>query len=233
MRPRLTNGNFKTPFDPLDTHGQGFIEGNAWNYSFYVPHAPQKLIELMGGEERFVAHLDSLFKMELPDRYFANTEDIMRSGIIGNYVHGNEPSHHIPYFYNFTAQPWKTQAATRMILEKQYSLNSEGMGGNDDCGQMSAWYVFSALGLYPFAPGSPDYALTTPLVKEATIVLDNTHTLHISTENNSDQNVYIQAVFWNGKRLLKPFISHLDLLQGGEIRFVLGPKPAKKAFVLH
>ena len=233
MRPRLTNGNFKTPFDPLDTHGQGFIEGNAWNYSFYVPQAPQKLIELMGGEERFVAHLDSLFKMELPDRYFANTEDIMRSGIIGNYVHGNEPSHHIPYFYNFTAQPWKTQAATRMILEKQYSLNSEGMGGNDDCGQMSAWYVFSALGLYPFAPGSPDYALTTPLVKEATIVLDNTHTLHISTENNSDQNVYIQAVFWNGKRLLKPFISHLDLLQGGELRYILGPKPAKKAFVLH
>jgi predicted alpha-1,2-mannosidase len=232
MRPRLTNGSFKTPFDPLDTHGQGFIEGNAWNYSFYVPQAPQTLIELMGGEARFVAHLDSLFTMSLPDRYFANTEDIMRSGIIGNYVHGNEPSHHIPYFYNFTTQPWKTQAATRMILRKQYSLNSEGMGGNDDCGQMSAWYLFSALGLYPFAPGSPDYALTTPLVKEATLVLDQERTLHIVTENNSDQNVYIQAVLWNGKRLFKPFISHLDLMQGGELRFVLGSKPSKKAFVV-
>jgi predicted alpha-1,2-mannosidase len=230
MRPRLSNGNFKTPFDPLDTHGQGFIEGNAWNYSFYVPQAPQNLIEQMGGEARFVAHLDSLFTMSLPDRYFANTEDIMRSGIIGNYVHGNEPSHHIPYFYNFTTQPWKTQAATRMILREQYSLNSEGMGGNDDCGQMSAWYLFSALGLYPFAPGSPDYALTTPLIKEATLVLDHARTLHIVTENNSDQNVYIQAVFWNGKRLSKPFISHLELMQGGELRFVLGSKPSKKAF---
>ena len=230
MRPRLSNGNFKTPFDPLDTHGQGFIEGNAWNYSFYVPQAPQNLIEQMGGEARFVAHLDSLFTMSLPDRYFANTEDIMRSGIIGNYVHGNEPSHHIPYFYNFTTQPWKTQAATRMILGEQYSLNSEGMGGNDDCGQMSAWYLFSALGLYPFAPGSANYALTAPLVKEVTIQLDGQHILQIVTENNSDQNVYIQSVYWNGKRLSKPFISHLDLMQGGELHFVMGPKPSKKAF---
>lgn len=232
MRPRLSNGNFKTPFDPLDTHGQGFIEGNAWNYSFYVPQAPQNLIEQMGGEARFVAHLDSLFTMSLPDRYFANTEDIMRSGIIGNYVHGNEPSHHIPYFYNFTTQPWKTQAATRMILREQYSLNSEGMGGNDDCGQMSAWYLFSALGLYPFAPGSANYALTAPLVKEATIQLDGQHILQIVTENNSDQNVYIQSVYWNGKRLSKPFISHLDLMQGGALHFVMGPKPSKKAFII-
>jgi putative alpha-1,2-mannosidase len=119
-----------------------------------------------------------------------------------------------------------------MILREQYSLNSEGMGGNDDCGQMSAWYLFSALGLYPFAPGSLDYALTTPLVKEATLILDNAHTLSIRTENNSDDNVYIQAVFWNGKKLLTPFISHLELVQGGELRFVLGPKPAKKAFAL-
>jgi predicted alpha-1,2-mannosidase len=233
MRPRLTNGNFKTPFDPLDTHGQGFIEGNAWNYSFYVPQAPQTLIKQMGGEARFVAHLDSLFTMSLPDRYFANTEDIMRSGIIGNYVHGNEPSHHIPYFYNFTTQPWKTQAATRMILREQYSLNSEGMGGNDDCGQMSAWYLFSALGLYPFAPGSPDYQLTAPLVKDATLQLDNGQTLRIRTLNNSDQNVYIQKVSFNGQQLQQPVLSHQELIKGGELLFELGPKPAKKAFQKH
>ena len=230
MRPRLDDGKFKSPFDPLDTHGQGFIEGNAWNYSFYVPHDPKALIQMMGSENRFLRHLDSLFTMELPDRYFENTEDIMRAGIIGNYVHGNEPSHHIPYFYNFTSQPWKTQRTTRLILRNQYNLNSEGMGGNDDCGQMSAWYIFSALGFYPFAPGSTDYSLTTPLIKEAKIQLDSSQVLHITTENNSEDNMYIQAVYWQGKRLLSPSISHLDLMKGGELRFVLGPNPAPKAF---
>ena len=230
MRPRLTNGNFKTQFDPLSTHGQGFIEGNAWNYSFYVPQQPLSLIALMGGEQRFMAHLDSLFKMELPDAYFAETEDIVREGIIGNYVHGNEPSHHIAYFYNFTAQPWKTQATTRMILTKQYSLKAAGMGGNDYCGQMSAWYLFSALGLYPFAPGSPDYQLTAPLVKDATLQLDNGQTLRIRTLNNSDKNVYIQKVSFNGQQLQKPVLSHQELQKGGELLFELGPKPAKKAF---
>ncbi len=230
MRPRLDDGKFKSPFDPLDTHGQGFIEGNAWNYSFYVPHDPKALIQMMGSEKRFIRHLDSLFTMELPDRYFENTEDIMRAGIIGNYVHGNEPSHHIPYFYNFTSQPWKTQRTTRLILRNQYNLNSEGMGGNDDCGQMSAWYIFSALGFYPFAPGSTDYSLTTPLIKEAKIQLDSSQILHITTENNSEGNMYIQAVYWQGKRLLSPSISHLDLMKGGELRFVLGPNPAPKAF---
>jgi predicted alpha-1,2-mannosidase len=230
MRPRLDDGKFKSPFDPLDTHGQGFIEGNAWNYSFYVPHDPKALIQMMGSEKRFIRHLDSLFTMELPDRYFENTEDIMRAGIIGNYVHGNEPSHHIPYFYNFTSQPWKTQRTTRLILRNQYNLNSEGMGGNDDCGQMSAWYIFSALGFYPFAPGSTDYSLTTPLIKEAKIQLDSSKILHITTENNSEGNMYIQAVYWQRKRLLSPSISHLDLMKGGELRFVLGPNPAPKAF---
>lgn len=230
MRPKLTNGSFKSSFDPLSTHGQGFIEGNAWNYSFYVPHDPKGLIELMGGEAKFLRHLDSLFEMELPDIYFSQTEDIMREGIIGNYVHGNEPSHHIPFFYNFTAQPWKTQAATRMILKKQYSLASAGMGGNDDCGQMSAWYLFAALGLYPFAPGSTDYCLTAPLVKNASLKLDNGRMLNIQAIDNSDQNIYIQKVSMNGRVLNKPFISHQELMEGGELLFIMGPKPAKKAF---
>ncbi|MBM3916042.1 MAG: glycoside hydrolase family 92 protein [Sphingomonadales bacterium] len=231
MRPKLTNGTFKNAFDPLDTHGQGFIEGNAWNYSFYVPHDPKGLIELMGGEAKFIAHLDSLFEMQLPDAYFAQTEDIMREGIIGNYVHGNEPSHHIPFFYNFTAQPWKTQSSTRMILDKQYKLESAGMGGNDDCGQMSAWYLFAALGFYPFAPGSSQYCLTAPLVKSAILEFDNGQVLRIQTVNNSDKNIYIQQVTLNGRLLNQPFITHRELLEGGELLFKMGPKPAKKAFV--
>ncbi len=232
MRPRMSSGAFKNTFDPLSTHDQGFIEGNAWNYSFYVPHAPLELIKLMGGQKKFIAHLDSLFTMELPDVYFAHTEDIMREGIIGNYVHGNEPSHHIPYFYNFTSQPWKTQETTRLILKDQYRLSSAGMGGNDDCGQMSAWYLFSALGFYPFAPGASYYSLTSPLIKNATLHLDNGKILHISAPGNSAENVFIQKVSFNGARLTTPFIEHEQLLLGGNLVFEMGPKPNKNAFII-
>ncbi len=155
MRPRLSDGSFRKEFDVLSTHNQGFIEGNAWNYSLYVPQDPAALIQLMGGNSRFVPHLDSLFTMDLPDKFFAETEDITREGIIGNYVHGNEPAHHAAYLYNWTDQPWKTQARVRMILPKMYRPTPDGLGGNDDCGQMSAWYIFSALGFYPVAPASP------------------------------------------------------------------------------
>jgi predicted alpha-1,2-mannosidase len=230
MRPRMSSGAFKDSFDPLSTHDQGFIEGNAWNYSFYAPHAPYELIKLMGGDQKFITHLDSLFTMDLPDAYFAQTEDIMREGIIGNYVHGNEPSHHIPYFYNFTSQPWKTQEKTRLILKDQYGETSTGMGGNDDCGQMSAWYIFSALGFYPFAPGATYYCLTSPLVKKATLQLDNGKTLQISAPENSSKNIYIQKVFFNTKRLTSPFIEHEQLLMGGSLVFEMGPRPNKNAF---
>src|SRR5690606_37762463 len=116
--PKLSNGEFKKEFDPLDTHGQGFIEGNAWNYSLYVPHDPESLIALNGGKHKFAQHLDELFSMELPDKYFDGTEDITRDGIIGNYVHGNEPSHHVAYLYNWTDEPWKTQQKVRMIIKR-------------------------------------------------------------------------------------------------------------------
>lgn len=146
MRPRLADGSFRPRFDVLSTHDQGFIEGNAWNYSLYVPQDPAALIAKMGGEKKFLPHLDSLFTMHLPDKFFAETEDITRDGIIGNYVHGNEPAHHVAYLYNWTSQPYKTQARVRMILPKMYRPTPDGLGGNDDCGQMSAWYIFSALG---------------------------------------------------------------------------------------
>jgi predicted alpha-1,2-mannosidase len=136
MRPKMSDGSFRREFDPLKTHNQGFIEGNAWNYSLYVPHAPAAMIEMMGGKQKFAAHLDRLFTMHLPDEFFAETEDITREGIIGNYVHGNEPSHHVAYLYNWTEAPWKTQERVRMILKNQYRAAPDGLGGNDDCGQM-------------------------------------------------------------------------------------------------
>jgi putative alpha-1,2-mannosidase len=143
MRPRMSDGNFKSPFDVLSTHGQGFIEGNAWNYSLYVPQDPAALVQLAGGEKRFAEHLDSLFTMPLPDHYFAETEDISRDGIIGNYVHGNEPSHHAAYLFNWTKSPWKTQEKVRLILSKMYRPTPDGLGGNDVDWMGNGQYVFA------------------------------------------------------------------------------------------
>ncbi|QEC40211.1 GH92 family glycosyl hydrolase [Pseudobacter ginsenosidimutans] len=228
MRPKMSDGTFRKEFDVLSTHNQGFIEGNAWNYSLYVPHAPTEMIEMMGGKKPFTAHLDSLFTMHLPDKYFAETEDITRDGIIGNYVHGNEPSHHVPYLYNWTDQPWKTQERVRMILKKQFRPTPDGLGGNDDCGQMSAWYIFTALGFYPVAPGSDEYAIGSPSVDGASIQLENGKMFTIEVKNNSDKNVYVQHLTLNGKPLNRLFLKHEEILNGGTLGFVMGPKPAKK-----
>ncbi|GAA4339338.1 GH92 family glycosyl hydrolase [Flaviaesturariibacter amylovorans] len=229
MRPRMSDGSFLKEFDVLNTHQRGYIEGNAWNYSLYVPHAPEAMIGLLGGPELFTAHLDSLFTMELPDKYFEKTEDISRDGIIGNYVHGKEPSHHVPYLYNWTGAPWKTQERVRHILPRMYRPEPGGLGGNDDCGQMSAWYLFSALGFYPVTPGSGEYAIGSPLVQSATLRLGG-KTLRIEAAHQSAQNVYVQSVTLNGKRLTRPFIRHADLVQGGTLRFVMGPVVNKEAF---
>ena len=156
----------------MDTHGQGFIEGNAWNYGLYVPQDIDKMISMMGGKEQFSNHLDSLFTIDIEEKYIAKHEDITRDGIIGNYVHGNEPGHHIPYLYNWTGHPEKTQERVRMIMKTMYVPTVDGLCGNDDAGQMSAWYIFSSLGFYPVTPGSPYYALGSPLVKEAKIHLE-------------------------------------------------------------
>lgn len=228
MRPKLSDGSFRKEFDVLSTHNQGFIEGNAWNYSLYVPHEPAQLIEMMGGKKRFVEHLDSLFTMHLPDKYFAETEDITRDGIIGNYVHGNEPSHHVPYLYNWAGQPWKTQERVRMILKKQFKPTPDGLGGNDDCGQMSAWYIFTALGFYPVAPGSDQYAIGSPAVEGATILLENGKSFVVEVQNQSDKNVYIQKMLLNGQPLDRYYLTHSDILEGGKLVFVMGAKPKKK-----
>lgn len=225
MRPKTSDGKFGGKFDPLKTEGQGFIEGNAWNYSLYVPHDPDAMIAMMGGKQKFAAHLDELFSMHLPDEFFAETEDITREGIIGNYIHGNEPSHHVAYLYNWTDTPWKTQERVRMILEHQYHPAPDGLGGNDDCGQMSAWYLFSSLGFYPVAPGSDRYALGSPAIKTAVLKLENGKTLTIEAIDQSDKNVYVKKVVVNGRTLNRNYITHAELMTGGKIALYMSDAP--------
>lgn len=224
MRPKSKDGVFREKFDVLDTHGQGFIEGNTWNFSLYVPHDPVGMMNNMGGEKRLVRYLDSLFTMHLPDEFFEHTEDITREGIIGNYVHGNEPSHHVAYLYNITKQPWKTQEKVRMIMKNQYHNGADGLGGNDDCGQMSAWYIFSSLGFYPVSPASDEYWIGSPAVQAATMNLGNGNTLRITAKNQSDKNVYVKKVTLNGKEITNFILKHDDLVKGGDLVFEMAAK---------
>ena len=228
MRPKLSNGTFREEFDPLNTHGQGFIEGNAWNYGLYVPHDPERMVELMGGKEQFSDKLDSLYVMELADEHIEANEDITRDGIIGLYVHGNEPGHHIPYLYNWTDNPGKTQERVRMICDSMYANAPDGLCGNDDCGQMSAWYIFSALGFYPVCPGSEDYAIGSPLVVSAEIELGKRKTLKITTQNQSPENVFVHEVSFNGTPIENWIIRHSDIMRGGELKFVMGDLPLEE-----
>lgn len=230
MRPRLSNGAFRTPFNTLNTDEPGFIEGNSWNYSLYVPHEPEKMIALMGGNKRFAQHLDSLFTMQLPDSFFAHTEDVTREGIIGNYVHGNEPSHHVAYLYNHCGTPWKTQERVRMIMKKMYHPTPDGLSGNDDCGQMSAWYIFSALGFYPIAPGSDRYELGSPAVHRGTVRVGGIASekfLTIIAKNQGDKNVYVQKVTLNGQPLNRTWITHDEIMNGGTLTFTMGSRPRR------
>ena len=230
MRPKMSNGEWRGEFNPMDTHGQGFIEGNAWNYGLYVPHDIETMIDMMGGKSRFRTHLDSLFTMEIDEKYIEKTEDITRDGIIGNYVHGNEPGHHIPYLYNWTDSPWKTQERVRMIMDTMYSNTVDGLCGNDDAGQMSAWYIFSALGFYPVCPGSDRYAIGSPSVTFARIKLENDKTLTIKTINQNKVNVYVQKVMVNGQELTRNYLLHNEIINGGEIQFYLTDNPNKTLF---
>ncbi|NQX86106.1 MAG: glycoside hydrolase family 92 protein [Flavobacteriaceae bacterium] len=224
MRPKLSNGKFRANFDPMDTHGQGFIEGNAWNYGLYVPQDIENMIQMMGGKEDFAKQLDALFTMQIDDKFIEKHEDITRDGIIGNYVHGNEPGHHIPYLYNWTGHPEKTQERVRMIMNTMYSPTIDGLCGNDDAGQMSAWYIFSSLGFYPVTPGSPYYALGSPLIKDAKIHLSNNKTLNIKAINQSTENIYVHRITLNGKPL-ESLLSHHDLINGGELIFEMSHLP--------
>ncbi|WP_343748212.1 GH92 family glycosyl hydrolase [Fluviicola sp.] len=227
MRARMKSGNFIDKFDPLETHQAGYIEGNAWNYSLYVPHQVDSMIALMGGKKRVAAHLDSLFTMRLDDKYFEHTEDITREGIMGSYVHGNEPSHHVIYLFDWVGRPDLAQKYMRQVLRTKYLPKMDGLSGNDDCGQMSAWYIFSSLGFYPVCPGSNEYALGAPLVKNAKIHLENGSDITIEVKNQSEKNVFVKAVYLNGAKLKDFRLDYQQLKNGAKLVFEMTSKPAK------
>lgn len=227
MRARMKSGNFIPKFDPLETHQAGYIEGNAWNYSLYVPHQVDSMIALMGGKKRVASHLDSLFTMHLDDKYFEHTEDITREGIMGSYVHGNEPSHHVIYLFDWVGRPDLTQKYIRQVLRTKYLPKIDGLSGNDDCGQMSAWYIFSSLGFYPVCPGSDEYIFGAPLVRNAKIHLENGKEISIEVKNQSEKNVFVKAIYLNGVRVKDFRLNYQQVKNGAKLVFEMTPKPAK------
>lgn len=228
IRAKNSDGKFKQPFDPLSTTNHGYIEGNAWNYSLYVPHDIKGLINLLGGKDKLISWLDTLFTMKISEESFAESEDIDKAGIIGNYVHGNEPSHQVPYMYCYAGVPWKTQEKIHQIIDTMYKNRPDGLSGNDDCGQMSAWYIFSVMGFYPVAPGSNEYVIGSPCIKEAVINLENGKNFKIEIENYSPKNIYISNVYLNDKILNRSYIRHEEIIAGGKIKFIMSEKPNKQ-----
>jgi predicted alpha-1,2-mannosidase len=223
VEPRLANGTYRTPFDPTKAGANsGFTEGNAWQYSWYQPQDEQGLIDLLGGPDKLVAKLDEMFDQKVDPSKYADVEDI--SGMIGQYIHGNEPSHHLPYLYMYAGQPWRAQARLKQIVDTQYKATVDGLVGNDDLGQMSAWYVFTALGFYPVAPGSNEYVLGRPFVDRAVLHLPNGKALTVVADGLSETNAFVKAVTLNGKPLDRSFVKHEELMQGGELRFVMSTR---------
>ncbi|RSK31664.1 GH92 family glycosyl hydrolase [Hymenobacter metallilatus] len=225
MRGRLSQHEWRTPFDPFKSvHMKSdFTEGNAWQYTWLVPQDVEGLIDLLGGEQRFSQKLDSLFLVQGSMGAEASP-DI--SGLIGMYAHGNEPGHHIPYLYSYVGQPWKTADKVRFITDRFYTATPDGIIGNEDVGQMSAWHVFSSLGFYPLNPANGAYVFGSPAVKRATIRLAAGNTLTIEARNYSAANPYIQAVTLNGQPYSRSYITHRQLLQGGKLTFEMGASPS-------
>jgi len=223
MRPRI-NGGWKEPFSPteVDFH---FTEANSWQYSFYVPHDISMLIDLHGGYDAFERKLDELFET---DEEVTGRNQVDITGLIGQYAHGNEPSHHMAYLYNYLGKPWKTQHRVRQILAEQYSAKPDGLSGNEDCGQMSAWYVMSALGLYPVLPGSNEYVISSPLFDRAIIHLENGKQFIIEAEGAGQGYPYIVAASLNGRDYTKSMIMHDDLALGGHLKFILQPQAGQQ-----
>jgi predicted alpha-1,2-mannosidase len=223
MRPRA-NANWVEPFDPREVTFS-FTEANAWQYTFFVPQDISGLIELMGGRAKFADKLDQLFAA---DSRTTGREQADITGLIGQYAHGNEPSHHMAYLYNYAGQPWKTQFRVRQIMNEFYKPEPDGLIGNEDCGQMSAWYVLSAAGFYPVTPGSTVYAIGTPLFPEVRFSLENGRSFAVKAHGVSKPNVYIQSATLNGKPYRKSYLEHADLMAGGELVFQMGPRPNTK-----
>ena len=229
MRGRNIDGTFQSPFSPYKW-GDAFTEGNSWHYTWSVFQDIEGLVNLMGGKEYFTAMLDSVF--EVPPifdySYYGQVIHEIREMQImnmGNYAHGNQPIQHMIYLYDYAGQPWKTQFRVREVLDKLYNYTPDGYCGDEDNGQTSAWYVFSALGFYPVTPGSGEYVFGSPLFNKATLRFENGKKLVIRAPRNSKENIYIQSIKLNGKPLKKNFVSHSDLLNGGTLIFNMGPEP--------
>ena len=224
VHPRMSDGSWATPYDPMESiHIVGdFSEGNGWQYTFLVPQDPEGLIELLGGDNKFTDKLDSLFTIT-GDMGEHASADI--TGLIGTYAQGNEPCHHMAYLYAFAGEQWKTAEKIRYILNKFYTNKPDGLIGNEDCGQMSAWYVMSSLGFYPVNPSNGVYVFGSPLFDKATISLPDGKTFVVETVNNSKENIYIQSVELNGQPYSKSYITHKDIMAGGALKFGMGNTP--------
>jgi predicted alpha-1,2-mannosidase len=225
---KYADGTWRTPFDPRELVWPDYTEATSWNYTWFVPQDVPDLISLIGGDKNCIAKLDKMFAEN--SGLLANIPDL--TGLIGQYVHGNEPCHHVAYLYNYAGAPWKTQQWTREIMKRLYNNTPGGICGNDDCGQTSAWYVLSAIGFYPVSPASGVYVLGSPAVDKATIHLDPKFQkggeFTIIAENNSPKNVYIQSATLNGEPLTRSWISHTELVAGGKLVLKMGPKPNPK-----
>ena len=219
MRGRLSDGSWITPFDPASVQRpSNYVEGNAWQWAWFVPQDVEGLMELVGGQKSFEAHLDTLFTTSSELTGDPNAAADV-TGMIGQYAHGNEPSHHIPYLYNYAGAPRKTQALVDHILRTLYHNDPNGLSGNEDVGQMSAWYALSAMGFYSFCPGRPVYEIGRPIFDKVTIHLSNGKDFVIQAKNNSVENKYIRSMKLNGEKLAEPRFSHFDLMKGGELIF--------------
>ena len=227
MRGRLEDGSWRTPFNPTAVSAPGkphdFTEGDAWQYSFFVPHDVAGMIKMMGGKDAFVTKLDELFEHPPVPPEPGQYDDV--SGLIGQYAHGNEPSHHVAYLYDYAGAPWKTQARVRQICKELYNNTPQGLCGNEDCGQMSAWYVFSALGFYPVNPVQGTYLFGLPMFPKASIALPNGKTLTVLARNLSPQNQYVEKVVLNGQDFPRIYLTHKELMNGGTLEFVMTGKP--------
>ena len=226
FRGRCSDGTFREPFNPfMSSHrNDDYCEGTGWQYTWLVPHDVRGLIGLLGGDSGFVSKLDSLFAVD-GDMGAAASGDI--SGLIGQYAHGNEPGHHTAYLYAYAGQQWKTAAMVRRILDEMYTDQPDGLAGNEDCGQMSSWYAFSAMGFYPVNPSLGIYVLGSPEFDKVTLLLPGNRTFRIIAENNSDENIYIQSAELDGKPYPYSWISHSEIMNGGTLKLVMGSTPNK------
>ena len=229
MRGKNKDGKFMAPFSPLKW-GDAFTEGNSWHYTWSVFHDPQGLIDLMGGRKEFITMLDSVFAVPpvFDDSYYGQVIHEIREMQImnmGNYAHGNQPIQHMIYLYNYAGEPWKAQYWLRQVMDRMYTPTPDGYCGDEDNGQTSAWYVFSALGFYPVAPGTTQYVLGAPLFKKATLHFENGKSLVINAPENSDKNIYIESMSFNGKDYTKNYLEHFELLKGGVLNIKMGDKP--------